>query len=354
MRADSEEQGQIATAVAPRRVSMRDVARAAGVSLTAVQLVAAGKPGVGDDTRALTLAIMRDLGYTQRTKPRPEDPRFTLAIISERLVQPIETDIFYAEIWHGIITEAQRNGHRVLMHLLEGGELGVEQLLGSLRGEIDGMILANGGDLTDDLIRKLLESHIPAVLVDNYVVDQPLHCVVADNVTAGYLATRHLLQLGHTRVGLLAGPRKYRNLVDRQEGYLDALTEYGIPVEQALMSPPTHHAGGQKGYRQMLHLLDLPQPPTAVVAISDKTAFGALEALKERGLRIPQDMALVSIDDVAESAHTMPPLTTVNVPRVEMGAEAVRRLLALLRQEAPRPTKTVLYTRLVVRASCGG
>lgn len=354
MRAEVEQPSQTEATAVVRRVSMRDVARAAGVSLTAVQIVASGKPGVGDDTRARTLAVMRELGYTQRPRPRQEEPRYTLAIISERLMQPIETDIFYAEIWHGIITEAQRSGHRVLMHLLEGGESGVEQLLDLHQGEIDGMILANGGDLTDNVIRKLLESQIPAVLVDNYVVDQPLHCVVADNVTAGYLATRHLLRLGHTRVGLLAGPRKYRSLVDRQEGYLDALTEYGIPVEQALMSPPTHHAGGQKGYRQMLHLLDLAQPPTAVVAISDKTAFGALEALKERGLQIPRDMALVSIDDVAESAHTMPPLTTVNVPRTEMGAEAVRRLLALLRQEAPRPTKTVLYTKLVVRASCGG
>ena len=104
----------------------------------------------------------------------------------------------------------------------------------------------------------------------------------------------------------------------------------------------------------MQRLLDLPQPTTAVVAISDKTAFGALEALKERGLQIPKDMALVSIDDVEESEHTTPPLTTVNVPRAEMGAEAVRRLLALLSGETRRPTKTVLYTHLVVRASCGG
>jgi LacI family transcriptional regulator len=177
--------------------------------------------------------------------------------------------------------------------------------------------------------------------------------VVADNVTAGYLATRHLLRLGHTRIALLAGPRKYRNLVDRQEGYLDALTEYGITVDWTLLPAPTHHAGGQKGYHQMLHLLDLSRPPSAVVAISDKTAFGAMEALKERGVRIPDDMALVSIDDVAESAHTTPPLTTVSVPRSEMGSEAVRRLLALLRGEAPMPTKTVLYTHLVVRASCG-
>ncbi len=333
---------------------MRDVARAAGVSVSAVSLVAAGRPGVSQETRARTLAVMRQLGYAPRPRAQQERARYRLAIISERLMQPVEHDIFYAEILQGIQTEAQHHGHRVLLHLLEGGESGVDRLIADARDEIDGMILANGGDLTDDAIMRLVGSALPAVLVDNYVLDQPLHCVVADNVTAGYLATRHVLRLGHTRIGLLAGPRKYRSLVDRQEGYLDALTEHDVPVDRALMPPPTHHAGGQKGYQQMLRLLDLPQPPTAVVAISDKTAFGAMEALKERGLQIPADMALVSIDDVAESAHTTPPLTTVHVPRAEMGAEAVRRLLALLHGEAPRPTKTMLYTRLIVRASCGG
>ncbi len=336
-----------------RRPSMRDVARAAGVSAAAVSLVATGRPGVSEETRARTLAVMRQLGYVQRSRSRRDEERYTVSIITERLVQPIERDIFYSEILQGIQTEAQRQRHRVMLNLLEGGESGVDALLDSLRGEADGMILANGGDLTDGAIRRLVASSLPAVLVDNYVVDQPLHCVVADNVTAGYLATRHLLQLGHTRIGLLTGPRKYRSLVDRQEGYLDALTEHEIPADRSLMPVPTHHAGGQKGYQQMLHLLDADQPPTAVVAISDKTAFGALEALKERGLQIPRDMAVVSIDDVLESAHTTPPLTTVSVPRAEMGVEAVRRLQALLRGESSRPIKTVLYTHLVVRESCG-
>ena len=349
----SEEERPGATIVGGARPSMRDVARLAGVSLSSVSLVAAGRPGVGEETRARTLAVMRQLGYTPRHAVRQVRTRYTLAIISERLTQPIERDVFYAEILQGIQTEAQRHDHRVLLHLLQGGEGGVDALVEGMRGEIDGMILANGGDLTDDVITRLVSSQLPAVLVDNYVVDQPLHCVVADNVTAGYLATRHLLRLGHTRIGLLAGPRKYRSLVDRQEGYLDALTEHEVTVDPALMPPPTHHAGGQKGYQQMLRLLDLAEPPTAVVAISDKTAFGALEALKERGVQIPRGMALVSIDDVEESAHTTPPLTTVRVPRADMGSEAVRRLLALLRGETPRPTKTVLYTQLVVRASCG-
>lgn len=338
-----------------RRPSMRDVARAAGVSLASVSLVAAGRPGVSDETRARTLAAMQQLGYVLPSRSRRADStRHTVAIITERLAQPLESDIFYGEILQGIQTEAQRHGHRILLHLLGEGISGVDEVLDTLRGDIDGMILANGGDLTDSVIVDLVDSGIPAVLVDNYLVDYPLHCVVADNVTAGYLATRHLIRLGHTRIGLLTGPRKYRSLVDRQEGYLDALTEHGVPVDQALMPPPTHHAGGQKGYHQMLRLLDLPAPPTAVVAISDKTAFGAMEALKERSVQIPREVALVSIDDVAESAHTTPPLTTVHVPRTEMGAEAVRRLLALLRGETPRPTKTVLYTHLIVRGSCGG
>jgi LacI family transcriptional regulator len=331
---------------------MRDVAREAGVSLSSVYLVAAGRPGVSEATRARTLEVMRQLGYSPRDRTRREEGRYTLAIISERLVQPLEHDIFYAEILQGIQSEVQRHGHRVLLHLLDSAEGQSDSGTNTLWREVDGMILANGGDLTEVVIARLVASRVPAVLVDNYVVDQPLHCVVADNVTAGYLATRHLLRLGHCRVGLLAGPRKYRSLVDRQEGYLDALTEFGIPVDPDLMPAPWH-GGGQKGYGQMLRLLDLPQPPTAVVAISDKTAFGALEAMKERGKQIPADVALVSIDDVAESAHTTPPLTTVQVPRVEMGAEAVRRLLALLQGQAPRPTKTVLYTHLVVRESCG-
>jgi DNA-binding LacI/PurR family transcriptional regulator len=332
---------------------MRDVARVAGVSLSTVSLVVAGQPGVGEETRVRILDAIQRLGYNLPLRPKQDQLRYTLAIISERLVEPIERDIFYAEILQGIQMEAQAQGHRVLLHLLQPGDSATPLLDASLQEDIDGMVLANGGDLTDVLITRLANSRVPAVLVDNYVISQPLHCVVADNVTAGYLATQHLLRLGHRRVALLPGPRKYRSLVDRQVGYLDALAEYGLPIDQDLMPPSTHHAGGQKGYHQMLRLLELPQPPTGVVTISDKTAFGAMEALKESGKQIPGDMALVSIDDVAESAHTTPALTSVHVPRAEMGAEAIRRLLALLSGYAPRPTKTVLYTNLVVRESCG-
>ncbi len=355
MGAQGEEHDHDHGATIKRRPSMRDVARAAGVSLSAVSLVAAGRPGVGDEARARTLAVMRRLGYAPRPRGRADEERYTLAVISERLAQPIELDVFYAEILQGIQAEAQRHGHRVLLHLLGDGEAAVDEMVADMRGEIDGMILANGGDVTDDeAIMRLVGSRAPTVLVDNYVVDQPLHCVVADNVTAGYLATRHLLRLGHRRIGLLAGSPTYRSLIDRQEGYVAALMEHEVPLDRALISPSTHHAGGRKGYHQMLRLLDAPAPPTAVVAISDKTAFGAMEALKEQGARIPADIALVSIDGVTESAHTTPPLTTVGVPRAEMGAEAVRRLLALLRDEGTVPTKTTLYTRLVVRHSCGG
>lgn len=336
-----------------RRPSMRDVARAAGVSASLVSLVASGRPGVKPETRELTLATMRQLGYVPKHRASHMTGRFTFAILSERLADPMEHDIFYGELLQGIQSVLQAGGHRVVLHLLSQSDIDGDAVLRDVGDDVDGILLVNGGDLTNETIIRIVETQVPAVLVDNYVVGYPLHCVVADYATAGYLVTRHLLDLGHTRIGLLAGPRKYQSLVDRQEGYLDALTQQGIPIDPTLIAPPMPHPGQPKGYYQMQRLLDLPEPPTAVFAISDKTAFGAMQALRERGLQVPRDMAIVGIDDVAEAAVSDPPLTTMHVPRSTMGEEAARRLLALARGEATLPTKITLYTRLVVRESCG-
>jgi LacI family transcriptional regulator len=179
-------------------------------------------------------------------------------------------------------------------------------------------------------------------------------CVLGDNEAGAYLATRHLIELGHRRIALLEGPRKYKTLTERLEGYLRALDEAGLAADPALMIKPMH-AGPRKGYREIEALLALPreQWPTAIFAISDKTALGALDALKDAGLRVPDEMALVGFDDIAESAHLVPPLTTVRLPMHAMGAMAVERLVELMEKADTIPTKTILYTELVVRESSG-
>jgi DNA-binding LacI/PurR family transcriptional regulator len=120
--------------------------------------------------------------------------------------------------------------------------------------------------------------------------------------------------LGHTRIGALPGPAKYKSLVDRLRGHTIALLERGLVPDLALQPPPTP-GHPRKGYVQMQEILALPRRPTAVFAVSDKTAFGAMEAIKDAGLRIPRDISIVGIDDVHESACSSPPLTTYHVPK---------------------------------------
>ena len=218
------------------------------------------------------------------------------------------------------------------------------------RAEVDGLIVANGGDITDERIGELARAGLPLVLVDNHVLGQQLHCILADNLGAGYLATRHLLDLGHRRIALLSGPRRYRNFVDRLDGYLDALREAGLDPDPALMPPPPDHEE-RKGESQMRALLALPERPTAVVAISDKTAFGALAVFQHAGIKVPDEISLASIGDVSDARSTLPPLTTVSIPRHQMGILAVRRLQDLLTGQPASPHKLVLYTHLVHRES---
>jgi DNA-binding LacI/PurR family transcriptional regulator len=331
----------------PRRPTMRDIARAAGVPLSAVPLVLGNRPGVADERRQRVLAAVETLGYAPSARARR--PR-RIGLVIEALRVPVLTDIFYGEVIAGIQAEAQRQGCSVWLQLFDETVQRIEAITQTARDECDGLILANGGELTDARIDLLAASGIPLVLVDNHVLGRELHCVLVDNLGAGYIATRHLVDLGHRRIAMLTGPRRYRNLVDRLDGYLDALAEAGLPADPCLMPPPPTHEE-RKGEAQTQALLALRDPPTAILAVSDKTAFGALGVLQRMGVRVPEDVSLTSIDDVVDAATTVPALTTVAVPKGEMGALAVRRLLALLDEPAAPPQKSVLYTRLVERAS---
>lgn len=334
-----------------QRVSMADVAREAGVSISAVSLVVRGHEGVSLPTRKRVRAAMDRLGYTQRAQTTPSPLRL-FGLLIEQLPLPVLSDIFYAEVIQGIQEEAQRLGYPVVLQIY-GGQVVEENLLREIsRNEIAGLLVAAGGDISDTMIEHLAGTGVPVVLVETLVRERPFHCVLADNVHAGYLATQHLIRLGHQKIAALPGPQKYSSLVDRLHGYYAALGEARLTVRADYL--PTAISGvRQKGYHQMKELLALPDPPTAVFAVSDKSAFGALEAVREAGLRVPGDIAIVSVDDVADSAHSVPPLTTVRVPKREIGILAARRLHALVNGGDDLPARTVVYSELIVRASCG-
>jgi DNA-binding LacI/PurR family transcriptional regulator len=327
-----------------RRPTVKDVADEAQVSLASVSLVLNGKVGVGPDTRLRVQAAIDRLGYQRRGQ------RLVIGLLIERLSVPAYSDPLVGLMIHGVEVEAGRRGYHVLLASIEGGTTQLPAMV--TEQQIGGLVVVGGGDISDAYIRMLAATNLPLVLVDNYVDGLAVPCVLGDNVTGAYLATRHLIALGHTRIAILEGPRKYKTLTERREGYLRALDEAGLPIDPAMMIKPLHHRP-RKGFEEAQSLLDLPasRRPTAIFAISDKTALGAMDALKEAGLRVPDDIALVGFDDVAESSHATPSLTTVRLPAHAMGETAVKMLVDLAAGAGATPTKTVLYTELITRQS---
>lgn len=334
-----------------QRSNMRDVAHAAKVSVSSVSLVVRGMPGVGAETRERVWAAIADLGYTPPA-PTSNGKSHAVALLIEKNVMPVILDVFYGDILRGFQSEAQRLGYQVLLHMYDAAADTVEGLKASLPEEAQGLVIANDGDITPQVVSQLQALGVPMVLIEAYVPGQKIPCVLGDNFSAGYTIMRHMLALGHRSIAILQGSPKYSSLVDRLRGCLAAAEEEGVLIPRAYLPQPVS-GHPKRGYLEMREILRLEARPTAVIAINDKRAFSAIEAIKETPLRIPHDIALASIDDVTESAYTVPPLTTVHIPRQDIGILAMQKLHRLINHDGEIPAKSVVYGELVVRDSCG-
>jgi DNA-binding LacI/PurR family transcriptional regulator len=331
--------------------NMRDVASAAGVSLSTVSLVVNGKTGVSADRRERVLAAIKELGYVTDGHPNGAVETKVFGILMESLSEASRSDGFYTRIVAGIEETAYQLGYQVLLHVYRPDIDPINSLRELMGRNIDGLIIANDGDVTPEVIRKITEAGRPLVLVENYQ-PAPIQSVTADNFTAGRIVTEHLIELGHRRIGMLGGPTKYSSLRDRMRGHQIALIEHGLALDPALQPQPVS-GNPRKGYVQMQKLLALAEPPTAVFAVSDRAAFGAMEAIKDAGLHIPDDISIVGVDDVRDSAYSSPPLTTYRVPKYDLGTTAVAILHRMVTHQDVPPARTVLLGSLEVRKSSG-
>jgi LacI family transcriptional regulator len=331
---------------------MRAVARAAGVATATVSLVVHGQPGVSPETKRQVLEAVKQLGYSMPAGAYPAKAQ-TVGLLIEKSSMPVMLDIFYGAVISGFQFEAQRQGYQVFLYMFDREKNNLESLRAQLTGNVRGLVIANDGDVNSEMVIQLEALQLPLVLIENYVQGHELPCILGDNYTAGYMAMEHLLSLGHRAIALLPGPTKYSSLQDRLRGCLAAAAEAGLLIPAEWM-PKSHSHHTKKGFLEMQEILRLPQKPTGVVAISDKTAFGAMEAIKEAGLRIPEDIAITSIDDVAEASQANPPLTTVHIPKYDMGVLAMQKLQQLINEGSTLAVKSVLYAKLMVRASAGG
>jgi LacI family transcriptional regulator len=220
-----------------------------------------------------------------------------------------------------------------------------------LLDQINGLIIISSHTKEKLRIRQLIDREIPLVLVESYLSDTRANCIRVDNVEGGYIATRHLLGLGHTRIVHITGDLNYQVLFDRMEGYRKALCESKLPPRPDLII--TRNYSEEDGYLAMKRLLAYKSDFTAVFTANDKIALGVLQAIDEAGLSVPDDISVVGYDDSEFSKNINPPLTTVRQPRFEMGERAMAILNAIFQNHLAmnEGMKICFMPELVIRGT---
>ncbi len=339
-----------------RQITIRDVARKAKVSPATVSLVlnkARQSLPISEATRLRVLEAARTLRYQpnsfaqalRRNKSR------TVAVLAFDIVDP-----YCAHVMRGAEEVIDANGYYPMLCDLRNDEQKMQRYLSLFQQRrVEGLlILASSLKLEDQVIFELHSHGLPLVVIGREVQDAAVPTIVNDNVGGAYQAVDHLLDLGHRKIAFILGPSKYIDSQQRAEGGVRALRDHGLQADEKLtIKESTVGWGPEAGYCSMKEILRTGEPFTAVSAFDDISAFGAIRAITEAGLRVPDDISVVGFDDLPAAAFYNPPLTTVHNSMEEMGrqgAEMLRGLIAGAGSGSPA-LKVLTKNRLVVRKS---
>jgi len=331
-----------------KRATLADVARHAKVSTATVSRVLHNTGPVSRDLRSRIEAAAASLGYTPRQISRHSE-KGTLALLLGDLLNP-----YFPEIVRGVQDEVDSFGLVLTMYNLSDYPQRQSQILSKLsRPAVEGVILTGSAPFPE-LLEWQARYKVPLVLLNRRVNQPGVYCIMVDFENAMYRATQHLLGLNHTRIGHLASPSTGEIAQARLRGIEAALKEAGLTLrpEWCPIVPPGAEVEG--GFQAMRVLLELPadERPTAVIAFNDIIAVGALHAIHACGLRVPQDISILGMDDIAVAAHTYPPLTTVGQPKYRMGKLAVQTLRRMKEGKiSPSNNCTLMESPLIVRES---
>lgn len=336
------------------RPTQRQIAEEVGVSRTTVSLVLNDIPGVrvSPETRQHILEVARRLNYYPDAAARTlaSGRTHTIGFVLCQSPDRIFADAFLPEVLRGVGDAVQENGFRVLIHSVED-VTAPEAYIGLVREKHTDGIILSGPRSDDQQLPRLKAEGFPVVLLGQ-LPGSGIPFVDVDNVGAARPAVNHLLGLGHRRIGMITNaPLEYTAARDRLVGYRRALEEAGLDFDERLVRYGDFRE--ESGRVAMCELLDLAERPSAVFVASDLVAFGALVAIKERGLTTPDEIALVGFDDVRLAHYVDPPLTTVRLPAYELGYGAATLLAELIGGGPVEEQGIFLQTELVVRQSCG-
>lgn len=335
-------------------VTSWDVARRAGVSRTTVSLVLNNTPDVqiSEETRQRVLEAARELNYYPDAAARSLATRRAGAIGLALCHSPawVFSDPFLPGVLRGLAEVAKAQDFRVLLYSEEDMSQPDDYTRLIREKRIDGLVIS-GPRSNDPHLKRILKEGFPLVF-QGQMPGEDVCFVDVDNVEGARQATSHLIGLGHERIGFITNaPLPYTASQARLEGYRKALEEHSLPFDEKLVRCGDFTS--ESGYWAASEILVFSNPPTALFVASDMVAFGALAFIRERGLKIPDDIALVGFDDLPISAYIDPPLTTVRLPAYELGRRAGEMVIQLIEGQEPPERHVLLDVELVIRKSCG-
>lgn len=336
-----------------KRVSIKDIARVAGVSHPTVSRALRGQGRMSDVTRERIIAIAQEMGYTPSLVAR--------GLVTQRshligLIVTQFSDPFNTEVAEGIEDEALRHGYTLFLASTRGVDPEREvQVVREMQGrQVDGIIVSSSrvGSRYADLLDEI---GIPIVLINNHAGGANVHGIYHDDYHGARQMVDHLLAQGRQHIAFLGNGRAGRAQSERQRGWSDAMLTAGSLIDVIAFGSNGRMAGGAEGAQKLLALADLrwSHAPDAICCYNDAMAIGAMKVLRRQGLRIPEDVAITGFDDIEMAAYVCPPLTTFHQPRYEMGVESMKIMLQALEggHKSEQPVNIVMHGELVARES---
>jgi len=325
---------------------IKDIAKAANVSLSTVSKALNNRRDVSEETRNRVLEIAHELDFVPRSLSKNYYRKKTenIGVIFCREYQPLSSNPFYSRVLEGIEAELTINGYNLILHLLPEDYKGESPKM--LKDHtVDGVILV--GSLDREFVNQLRKLNMYVVMVDPKIDVGDFNQVLIDNEQGAFSAIQYLINKGHKKIGFISGALERLSFRQRYSGYLKALKYNNLSLRKDYVKT----GGLEKKYDHMSKLINLKNRPTAVFAANDINAIYGYKAVKDHKLNIPDDISVVGFDDIDLAKMTTPPLTTIRVYKEEMGSIGVRNLLRLIQGETKQVATTIIPIRLIERES---
>lgn len=328
--------------------NIKEVAARAQVSTTTISHVINETRFVSEATRERVFTAMRELNYAPSLVARSLKVKETNSI---GMLVTTSSNPFFAEVVRGVERYCFEQGYNLMLGNTEGqAETALSYLKMMLRKRVDGLLIMCSEGQQEVFNQLDWLKSLPVVVMDWGLVSADVDLIADNSFHGGYLATRHLIELGHTAIGCITGPQSRAPANQRQAGFEKALLESGLTVNPAWIQEGDFDCAS--GFAAMERLLALPARPTALFVCNDMMAMGAISAVHQAGIVIPRDISIVGYDNVALAQYLSPPLTTINQPKEELGRLAVTRLLARINGEEVENHLITVDPDLVIRQSC--